>query len=136
MEAIYRSLLLVFMDNATAEYTFLSAFFNVAPSIIVTELKPSLTPRELLSPEGVPSELHSSTSDYNRQRSGSTGFSDLTIIPNSKEEQATYDSLWRQIFDPVLGYCRVNLLYLLFASTSLLSHFDDSTDIYTIGPRT
>lgn len=106
VEAIYRSLLLVFMDNATAEYTFLSAFFNVVPSIIVTELKPSLTPRELLSPEGVPSELHSSTSDYNRQRSGSTAFSDLTTIPNSKEEQATYDSLWRQIFDPVLGYCR------------------------------
>jgi len=121
------------MDNTTAEYTFLSAFFKLAPSIIVDESKLSPTPRELLSPEGVLLELNSSTSDCGRQRSGSMTFSDLAMIPNSKEEQATYDSLWRQIFDPVLDYCRVNLL---FASISLPSHFYGSTDIRTIGLRT
>lgn len=121
------------MDNTTAEYTFLSAFFKLAPSIIIDESKSSLTPRELLSPERVLLELDSSTSDCGRQRSGSMTFSDLAMIPNSKEEQAIYDSLWRQIFDPVLDYCRVNLL---FASISLPSHFDGSTDIRTISLRT
>jgi len=130
---MYRSLILVWMDNTTAEYTFISAFFNLAPSITVDEFKLALTPRELLSPEGVLLELDSSTSDYGRQRSGSATFSDFAMIPNSKEEQATYDSLWRQIFDPVLDYCRVNLL---FVSISLPSHFDGLTDIRTIGLRT
>lgn len=112
VEAIYRSLFLVFMDNTTAEYAFLSAFFNVTPSIITGDSKPPpLSPRGSLSPEGGASlELRSSASDSGGQRVGSgasSTFSDLVTIPSSKEEQASYDSLWKQIFDPVLEYCKI-----------------------------
>ncbi|KAJ3564831.1 hypothetical protein NP233_g8034 [Leucocoprinus birnbaumii] len=110
VEAMYRSLFVVFMDNTTAEYAFLSAFFNVAPSIITADSKPPLSPRGSLSPEGgVFLELRSSASDYGGQRvvsGGSATFSDLASLPISKEEQANYDSLWKQIFDPVLEYCK------------------------------
>ncbi|KXN83742.1 hypothetical protein AN958_00885 [Leucoagaricus sp. SymC.cos] len=112
VEAMFRSLLLVFMDNTTAEYTFLSAFFNVAPLIInVNTNKPIQAPRASLSPEqSAFLELRSSnTLDHGVHRvasAGSTTFSDLAATPSSKEEQATYDSLWKQIFDPVLEYCK------------------------------
>lgn len=108
---MFRSLFLVFMDNSTAEYTFLSTFFNVAPSIITTDTKHSSTP--LLSPDrGVFSDARSSgASDYGGQRvtsSASTILGDLAGATRLKEEQMNYDSLWKQIFDPVLEYCKVN----------------------------
>jgi hypothetical protein len=115
------------MDNTTAEYTFLSAFFNVAPSIITTGPKQApLSPTASFSPDrDAFLELRSSSaSDYGGHRiiSGSSAtFSDLAIGPASKEEQATYDALWKQIFDPVLEYCKVKRLLLLIGLHSHLA---------------
>lgn len=135
---MFRSLFVVFMDNTTAEYAFLSAFFNVPPSIITVNAKePPLSPTASLSPErGAFSDLRSSsTSDYGRHRAvsgGSITFSDLTAGPNSKEEQTSYDTLWKQIFDPVSEYCKVNRL---LARINFLSH-SVSVDVRAINTGT
>ncbi len=104
---MFRSLFVVLMDNSTAEYAFLSSFFNVSPSIITLDTKHSSTP--LLSPDrGVFSEVRSSgASDYGGQQVASST-SDLAGTAKAKDEQVNYDLLWKQIFDPVLEYCKVN----------------------------
>lgn len=110
VEAVFRSLLLVFMDNSTAEYTFLSAFFNVSPSVITIDTKqPLFSPTGLRSP-GFSEMRSSGASEYGGRvvSGGSATFSDLGAVPNSKEEQANYDALWKQIFDPVLEYCKAS----------------------------
>ncbi|XP_006459988.1 hypothetical protein AGABI2DRAFT_202530 [Agaricus bisporus var. bisporus H97] len=106
VEAIFRSLFLVFMDNSTAEYTFLSAFFNVSP-LVGDAKQPLLSPTGFRSPDA--SEMRSSSASEVGGRvvsGGSATFSDLATLRSSKEEQAGHDALWKQIFDPVLEYCK------------------------------
>jgi hypothetical protein len=97
------------MDNSTAEYTFLSTFFNVPPLLGDTK-------QSLLSPTGFrfpdASEMRSSSASEFGGRvvsNGSATFSDLAALRGSKEEQANHDALWKQIFDPVLEYCKASL---------------------------
>ncbi|KAK0498618.1 vacuolar sorting protein [Armillaria luteobubalina] len=98
IEALLRSLLLVFMDNATAEYTFVKTFFPVQTSLPPLDLEHTLSPA--LSPTD------------NNSYAGSEFGGPRTPVPPSisaqlaslKEEQAVTDAIWKQIFDPVLEY--------------------------------
>ncbi|SJL01815.1 uncharacterized protein ARMOST_05139 [Armillaria ostoyae] len=98
IEALLRSLLLVFMDNATAEYTFVKTFFPVQTSL------PPLDFEHTLSPALSPTD--------NNSYAGSEFGGLRTPVPPSisaqlaslKEEQAATDAIWKQIFDPVLEY--------------------------------
>ncbi|PPQ77350.1 hypothetical protein CVT25_010932, partial [Psilocybe cyanescens] len=111
VEALLRSLLLVFMDNATAEYTFVSTFF--ASQKTQPHLEPPLpaTAISTLSPDGGTfTELQSpSDSEFGTPRPMSSttpglgGF--VSFVTKSKEEQATIDAIWKQVMDPVMEYC-------------------------------
>lgn len=98
------------MDNTTAEYTFVNAFFSVDPNVPTGESSSSIaSPIALLSPDRgtFTGQGSMAGSDYGGQRVQSAG---MTSLPNSiaqKEAQATVDALWKQIMDPVLGYCEV-----------------------------
>jgi len=111
VEALLRSLLLVFLDNATAEYSFISTFFT--PKVLRPPEAPApAPPSAVLSPDGGTfTELRSpSGSDYGTSHplSGTTpglgGF--VSFVAKSKEEQATVDAIWKQVMDPVMEYCQ------------------------------
>lgn len=119
VEALFRSLLLVFMDNATAEYTFVSAFFastTLSAGTVDTSLSlltPTAvvpTPTMMATPDTVMFEQNRSpvSSDYggsSRQVSAMMpGIGSVLPMPAHKEDQALIDSIWRQIMDPVTEY--------------------------------
>jgi vacuolar protein sorting-associated protein 52 len=113
VESLLRSLLLVFMDNATAEYTFISTFFATQTLLPPVEPIPYVPPSAVLSPDGGTSTdlLSSSASEFETHRplSGTTpglgGF--VSFVAKSKEETAVIDGLWKQTMDPVMEYCQV-----------------------------
>jgi hypothetical protein len=120
------------MDNATAEYTFVTTFFT--PDTLAT-ISPdhqeyhNLPSPALLSPTiaDVADPLPKHGSDLERYQNGT----DLTKDPESavqrataKAEQANSDAIWKQILDPVLEYCQVRVqprrLSLLIVVTSIV----------------
>lgn len=96
------------LDNATAEYAFLSSFFRQEPSpprrpsarvvsgIIFEDPEESDT-----GPDSVPISRTASASipdgETTKRRANTT----------AKEERAFVDGLWKQIMDPALEYCQV-----------------------------
>ncbi|TFY61593.1 hypothetical protein EVJ58_g4418 [Rhodofomes roseus] len=121
IEAVVRSLLLVLMDNASAEYTFVTTFF-ASEQRRPTQKRSSgsiRSPTSLLSPTDGNSEDGYSvvSSDYGaspRQRITSIGsIMALTEVNGStkdaKEEQTALNAVWKQIMDPVLDYCQIFL---------------------------
>ncbi|KAJ7507967.1 vacuolar sorting protein [Mycena galericulata] len=108
VEALARSLLLVFMDNATSEYTFVTAFFTVDPLMTSQEAENALFSPGLLSPDGRERRMSVAGSEHGgrRNRAGSVvspgGLQSLAAAV--KEEQASSDAIWKQIMDPVLEY--------------------------------
>lgn len=116
IEALLRSLLLVLMDNATAEYSFISIFFTPEPSAALTSRDSSnflLSPTALLSPDrGSQAERQSiggsdSGGKMQRNRADSIVSIGNRLSIEEKEEQASSDVTWKQILDPVLDYCQV-----------------------------
>ncbi|KAJ6486376.1 vacuolar sorting protein [Mycena vitilis] len=107
MEALARSLLLVFMDNATAEYTFITTFFTVDP-MSPQEVENALFSPNLLSPDGHERRMSVAGSETGRGRNraasivSASGMQSLAAVV--KEEQASSDAIWKQIMDPVLEY--------------------------------
>ncbi|KAF9076804.1 vacuolar sorting protein [Rhodocollybia butyracea] len=105
VEALYRSLLLVFMDNATAEYTFVKMFFTVEATLPSLDSQKSLlSPSSLLSPTD---RLSNAGSDYGG-RSRATSLTIAGALDSAaavaREEQINVDGIWKQVFDPVLEY--------------------------------
>ncbi|EPT03684.1 hypothetical protein FOMPIDRAFT_1035291 [Fomitopsis schrenkii] len=126
IEALVRSLLLVLMDNASAEYTFVTSFFCREPHTPIHQRQTSgsiRSPTSLLSPtDGNSEDGHSVVgSDYgspSRQRINSIGsIMTLTEIngatKDTKEEQIALNAVWKQIMDPVLDYCQTFLRSVL-----------------------
>ncbi|KAJ8698306.1 Vacuolar protein sorting-associated protein 52 [Pleurotus ostreatus] len=106
-EAMFRSLMLVLMDNATAEYTFITSFFANEPLPTPADSEtPLLSPTALLSPDGSISFDNRSiaASEHELRRSSSTSQGITAALANSKAEQAGFDALWKQVFDPVSEY--------------------------------
>ncbi|KAJ7904667.1 vacuolar sorting protein [Mycena olivaceomarginata] len=87
VEALARSLLLVFMDNATAEYTFVTTFFTVDP-IVPQETDNALFSPGLLSPAGGERRMSVAGSEHGG--------------PAGAHRQ--HHAIWKQIMDPVLEY--------------------------------
>ncbi|TFK43659.1 vacuolar sorting protein [Crucibulum laeve] len=118
VEALLRSLFLVFMDNATAEYTFVNSFFSVNLSIPPVEpASGMLSPKLMISPTldtGLFAEPRSATgSEYGEQQNSSANATGFATLSTSKEEQSNIDAIWKQIFDPVLEYCQTFLRSVL-----------------------
>lgn len=107
-------MLLVLMDNATAEYTFVSTFFNHAPrdppasdtagllvsptqtSTIIGDRKPSAGDDVFLGHQ----RRHSAMSNLTPGPTANERF-------DSKEHQKATAALWKQVMDPTLTYCQV-----------------------------
>ncbi|KAG2077273.1 Vps52-domain-containing protein [Suillus decipiens] len=116
IEAILRSLFLVLMDNATAEYAFIATFFrseSFAPPPAMENNSALFSPTAtLLSPDfdgrsNAGSEIGMHVS---RPFSGNgDGPRDLIAQTSlmDKAERAPLDAIWKQILDPVLEYCKV-----------------------------
>jgi hypothetical protein len=124
------------MDNATAEYTFVTAFFSYDATVPTSESSSALmSPTAFLPPDrGTFTEQRSMIgSDYGGQRVRSAGMASTNGLPvdvTQKEAQATVDALWKQIMDPVLGYCEV------CPSLHLLRHINLGLDICAISVGT
>ncbi|KAF5388452.1 hypothetical protein D9615_000536 [Tricholomella constricta] len=109
IEALLRSLLLVLMDNATAEYTFVKTFFSVEAFLPTEDSNNSLlSPTSLLSPDRATfaDNRSISGSDYGGSRVRTANIMNaIAAVETAKVEQASSDAIWKQIMDPVLIYC-------------------------------
>lgn len=117
------------MDNATAEYTFVKMFFSPVGALPVEDSDNSLlSPTFLLSPDrgGFLEQRSISGSDYGGQRNRSasiTANTDFSVDAARKEAQATLDTIWKQIVDPVLGYCEVRFVTSSVLCRTLFTHY-------------
>jgi hypothetical protein len=105
------------MDNAAAEYSFITAFFASeleSPTVSSPREDTSsfLSPSALLSPikDGFVERLSNAGSDFGEHMAADnateeTGSDSRRIA--KKEEQAFFDTTWKQVLDPVLEYCQV-----------------------------
>lgn len=140
-EALLRSLMLVLLDNGTAEYAFISSFFNT-PAVIQAHISSPPLSRSnsgigsngsmLLSPpQTSPTNGEFEETNNNGSEAGWTPRARLSSInsvlgmptplsgtaeKDPKEEQANLSALWKQIFDPVLEYCQT------YITTNLQPH--------------
>lgn len=89
-ESLLRSALLVFMDNASAEYAFLASFFAPEPALPLPSSQSLLSPQSIASPLG---------SDYTLPLASISA-----ALFDAKEQQNAADTLWKQVWDPVLTY--------------------------------
>lgn len=118
IEAILRSLFLVLMDNATAEYAFIVAFFrseSFAPPPAMETNSALFSPTAtLLSPDfGFDDRKSNAGSEIGTRVSrpfggNEHGSRDVTALPGlmDKAERVPLDAIWKQILDPVLEYCK------------------------------
>jgi vacuolar protein sorting-associated protein 52 len=136
VESLLRSALLVLMDNATAEYTFVTTFFSpdtdpvlvrketlMSPSIRQSSLSPLVPDDETGTPAGTLSATTSAslvatplTVDTNSDPApvysvarGATPQPNLQV-QLSKEDQAALVAVWKQITDPAVEYTQVSTL--------------------------
>ena len=111
------------MDNATAEYAFINAFFASEPRHSKDAGGPMSPP--ILSPikgefdeprSAATSEIGGSETMSPRRRvmsitsvlGGAPNTPGAEGGPSSKEEQAALNQIWKQVMDPVLTYCEVS----------------------------
>lgn len=114
------------MDNATAEYTFVTSFFAVEASVPPLPAKDAhkslFSPTVMLTPvkgtfDDGRSAIGSEVGGYMpRARAESlVSASNNTPTRNAimKAERAPLDAMWKQIMDPVLEYCQVCVTIIL-----------------------
>jgi len=117
------------MDNATAEYAFITSFFsNETPAPRPDPVSPPPAGQSVLSPDGSSffGMRSPSGSDFGQQQQplssafttatpGLGGF--MSFVARSKEDQAVIDTIWKQVMDPVMDYCTVRLQLLSFGNS-------------------
>ncbi|KAI0347190.1 vacuolar sorting protein [Trametopsis cervina] len=133
IEALLRSLLLVLLDNGTAEWTFVTSFFAQPPPVMFPAPQPVSKQNSdgsssmLLSPDQLASPTHPDFDDL-RSNGSEIGWnprarlSSITSVigappplsgspgssatADSKESLTILSTVWKQIMDPVLEYCQ------------------------------
>ncbi|TFK55898.1 Vps52-domain-containing protein [Heliocybe sulcata] len=116
MEALLRSALLVLMDNATAEYAFVTSFFSTEQPPLPAEA--AISPTSLLSPTDGTFDDRVSLAGSERggitpRPPGRSIAGAMASAQVAKEERASMDAAWKQIFDPTLDYCQTFVRTLL-----------------------
>jgi hypothetical protein len=120
-EALFRSILLVLLDNTSAEYAFVTTFFAPPPPAVPPTsglgAAPPLSPSpsgDMLAPSATgdipdtpitPDALIATPRARGHSISsvaGPQGF--VPLADSSKEDKAALDALWKSIVDPVLTY--------------------------------
>ena len=105
------------MDNATAEYSFVSSFF--APEASTPPFSSKEKNNSLLSP--VDGDFDEQYSPIGSETVGHTpkAYTDSIVHTTPKQitivktERVPLDAIWKQIMDPVLEYCRVRSIQVL-----------------------
>jgi hypothetical protein len=119
VEALFRALLLVLMDNATAEYIFVTTFFQTSPERRIkvrNDSIPSLPAQD--------SAFERRSQNGSENDGGQPTIADTISSANiaaAKSDQSTLDAVWQQIMDPVLDYCQVGVLHLDLHSNSAVT---------------
>ena len=120
-EALLRSCLFVLVDNATAEYSFITSFFTpesiAQPASSAKELHSNLFSKRTLSVDDVADDAQSNIApdmvfETPRvvQRTDVTSYSSTTPASTnpSKDDQITLLAMWKQILDPALDHTQVS----------------------------
>ncbi|EJF61135.1 vacuolar sorting protein [Dichomitus squalens] len=119
LEALVRSALMVLMDNATAEYAFITSFFanepRPPPQSRDQTGSAAMSPPILSPTRGEFDELRSGPGSEIGSDSVSPRMRPVNITSviqaaanqeqTAKEEQAALNALWKQVIDPILDYC-------------------------------
>jgi len=163
MESLLRSALLVLMDNATAEYTFVTTFFSPDPNPVPVRKEASMSPPighgslsltalddETGTPPGMLSATTSTslithlTVDTNSNSApiyslarGATPQPDLPV-QLSKEGRVALNTVWKQITDPAVEYTQVGVLLRDFCSdlnASFLMEITPTAPLYPSPPE-
>ncbi|KAG8912034.1 hypothetical protein FRC01_005334, partial [Tulasnella sp. 417] len=120
MESLFRSMLVVLLDNACAEYLFIVKFFREPADLPV--VPPSPMPRSPQPGTPIASTFHldRAGTEVGSERGG-TASKRLSIIsvaesnlglPNvptkeqEKEQRAALDGIWKQIMEPATQFCK------------------------------
>ncbi|KAG9017341.1 hypothetical protein FRB95_013845 [Tulasnella sp. JGI-2019a] len=118
VEALLRSALMVLLDNASAEYSFIVKFFREPPvdtSLSTSALKsPMFTPVGSSTglglgdrrPSGNGSESEGEASGVGRGSGFSQGGGGFQSPEQEKEHRNLIDGIWRQIMNPAIQYCQ------------------------------
>jgi hypothetical protein len=133
IEALLRSIFLVLMDNATAEYSFVTSFFALETEVSPRSSKDSnnaiSSPTATLK-GGVDERRSAIVSEVGEQarrtRADSIANSTYTTPKQSstlKTERVPLDAVWKQIMDPVLEYCQV------YSASIVRCHLNGFTDM-------
>lgn len=114
-EGLFRSLHVVLLDNATAEYSFILAFFTTTatpptPSASFARRQSTVTLEPSpLSPSIPFSPLEETLSDIGgitpTARRFSINLHELTT--QGKDEKTALDAIWKSVLDPAVEYCQV-----------------------------
>ncbi|THV08393.1 vacuolar sorting protein [Dendrothele bispora CBS 962.96] len=122
VEALLRSILIVFMDNTTAEYTFIKTFFpSESHGRSIDSDTATLSPTSLLSPTLEQPSISGSDYGGTRSRAGSVSLPSMPQVSASKDEQANNDAIWKQIFDPVTEYVQTFVKTIIDPSPPVIS---------------
>ena len=120
VEGLFRAMIMVVMDNATAEYSFIRQFFNrdePTPVEASTSNAPSI---DLGIEESVPG------SPVDMKRRDSDAASVRTMQQSAakrKADDAYFDGIWKQVMEPVLQYSDVSYFYFLRSSSQIIQSF-------------
>jgi Vps52 / Sac2 family len=121
-EGLFRAMLIVIMDNATAEYSFIRQFFNrdEPPSTGSPAINQSSTGELDLeeSIPGSPVEIRQWQSDTTSVRTAQQ------TAAKRKADDAYFDGIWKQVMEPVLQYADVGFFIseLLWLTCSTVFH--------------
>lgn len=109
LESVFRSMLLVLLDNASAEYLFIAKFFREpVPMDVPVPRSPQLFSPSISSfPDDSRRTVTESESDRGDTPSKRRSTPQIIEPSNEKEQRATLGSIWKQIMDPALQYCDV-----------------------------
>ncbi|KAG8981966.1 hypothetical protein FRC05_000108 [Tulasnella sp. 425] len=137
-ESLFRSMLMVLLDNACAEYLFIVKFFREPADLPVAP--PSPMPRSPQPGTPIASTFHLDRigTDVGSERGG-TASKRLSIISvaesnlglpitnkeQEKEQRAMLDGIWKQIMEPATQFCKACpdwLFYGFVANTVALTN--------------
>ncbi|CCA73324.1 related to SAC2 protein [Serendipita indica DSM 11827] len=112
VEALFRSLMIVLMDNATAELSFIRQFFDREER---SEAKSAASSSSVIAEDEAPEGTQaSSVADHKRQGSAAghrrtSSTSSMVsvrsaILRRQREEEAYFAGIWKQVMEPILQY--------------------------------
>jgi hypothetical protein len=108
VEGLFRAMLIVVMDNATAEYSFIRQFFNRDEP---TTTDSSATNDPATGDLGLEESVPGSPVELKRRESG---LGSVRTMQNSaakkKADDVYFDGIWKQVMEPVLQYADVSII--------------------------